>query len=278
MLEGIESVLMQEKPDWVLVYGDTDSTLAGALAAAKLHIPVAHVEAGLRSFNRNMPEEVNRILTDHVSSLLFTPTNTATRNLTNEGITGNKVQQVGDVMYDAALYYRHKAKRPLGVMVESGFILSTIHRAENTDDPESLGNIIAALNVVAAETPVILPLHPRTRKLLSLGDYDTRNITLLDPVGYLEMVWLLEHCKLVVTDSGGLQKEAYFFGKPCVTTREETEWVELVENGWNSLASIRSSPNNLLALIVESNIKKCLLANTNLYGDGITGVLICEKF
>jgi UDP-GlcNAc3NAcA epimerase len=163
-------------------------------------------------------------------------------------------------------------------MVESGFILSTIHRAENTDDPESLGNIIAALNVVAAETPVILPLHPRTRKLLSLGDYDTRNITLLDPVGYLEMVWLLEHCKLVVTDSGGLQKEAYFFGKPCVTTREETEWVELVENGWNSLASIRSSPNNLLALIVESNIKKCLLANTNLYGDGITGVLICEKF
>jgi UDP-GlcNAc3NAcA epimerase len=225
-----------------------------------------------------MPEELNRILTDHLSSLLFTPTETATRNLTYEGITGDKVQQVGDVMYDAAMYYRHKAKHPQGISMESGFILSTIHRAENTDDPESLGNIIAALNVVAAETPVILPLHPRTRKLLSLGDYDTRNITLLDPVGYLEMVWLLEHCKLVVTDSGGLQKEAYFFGKPCVTTREETEWVELVENGWNSLASIRSSPNNLLALIVESNIKKCLLANTNLYGDGITGVLICEKF
>lgn len=278
MLEGIESVLMQKKPDWVLVYGDTDSTLAGALAAAKLHIPVAHVEAGLRSFNRNMPEELNRILTDHVSSLLFTPTDTATRNLAVEGITGDKVQQVGDVMYDAALYYRHKAKRPQGITVESGFILSTIHRAENTDDPERLGNIICALNEVAAETPVILPLHPRTRKLLSLREYDTRNITLLDPVGYLEMVWLLEHCKLVVTDSGGLQKEAYFFGKPCVTTREETEWVELVESGWNSLASIQPNHNNLLAMLGGNTINKCLLANTNLYGDGKAGALICEKF
>jgi UDP-GlcNAc3NAcA epimerase len=271
MLEGIETVLMQEKPDWVLVYGDTDSTLAGALAAAKLHIPVAHVEAGLRSFNRKMPEELNRILTDHVSTLLFTPTDTATRNLAVEGITDDKVQQVGDVMYDAALYYRNKAKRPVGLPVERDFILSTIHRAENTDDPERLSNIIGALNEVAAATPVILPLHPRTRKLLSLGDYDTRNITLLDPVGYLEMVWLLEHCKLVVTDSGGLQKEAYFFGKPCVTTRDETEWVELVESGWNSLMG---SQHELIPLIMKhSSPSKSL---TNLYGNGDTGKIISQ--
>lgn len=235
MLEEIEGVLLQEQPDWVLVYGDTDSTLAGALAAAKIHIPIAHVEAGLRSFNRKMPEELNRILTDHVSTLLFTPTDTATRNLANEGISGDKVQQVGDVMYDAALYYRDKARCPEGLAVDNGFILSTIHRAENTDDPQRLANIVGTLNEVAAETPVILPLHPRTRKLLSQGNYDTRNIILLDPVGYLEMVWLLERCKLVVTDSGGLQKEAYFFGKPCVTTRDETEWVELIECGANVL-------------------------------------------
>lgn len=278
MLEAIEGVLLQEKPDWVLVYGDTDSTLAGALAAAKLHIPVAHVEAGLRSFNRKMPEELNRILTDHISTLLFTPTDTATRHLINEGITGDKVQQVGDVMYDAALYYRNKAKRPADLPVDKDFILSTLHRAENTDDPERLANIIGALNEVAVETPVILPLHPRTRKLLSQGNYDTRNITLLDPVGYLEMVWLLEHCRLVVTDSGGLQKEAYFFGKPCVTTRDETEWVELVESRWNTLVPIQPNSNNLLSMLVDSKIKKHLLANANLYGNGKAGALICEKF
>ncbi len=237
MLEAIETVLLGDKPDWVLVYGDTDSTLAGALAAAKLHIPVAHVEAGLRSFNRTMPEELNRILTDHVSSLLFTPTDTATRNLANEGITGEKVQQVGDVMYDAALYYRNKAQRPAGIQHDSGFILSTIHRAENTDNPERLANIIGALNEIAAETPVILPLHPRTRKLLAQGNYDVRNITLLEPVSYLQMVWLLEHCKLVVTDSGGLQKESSFFNKYCFILREESEWLELISYGLASLAT-----------------------------------------
>ena len=201
-----------------------------------LHVPIAHVEAGLRSFNRNMPEELNRILVDHLSTLLFTPTDTATRNLTAEGISGDKVQQMGDVMYDAALYYRNKAQRPEGVNVNSDFILFTLHRAENTDNLERLANIISALNEVAVTTPVILPLHPRTRKLLSQGDCDARNITMLTPVSYLEMVWLLEHCKMVVTDSGGLQKEAYFFGKKCVTTRDETEWIELVESGWNVLA------------------------------------------
>lgn len=276
MLEGIETVLIQEKPDWVLVYGDTDSTLAGALAAAKLHIPVAHVEAGLRSFNCKMPEEINRILTDHVSTLLFTPTDTATRNLAVEGITGSdKVQQVGDVMYDAALYYRNKAKHPVGLSIERDFILSTIHRAENTDDPERLSNIIGALNEVAAETPVILPLHPRTRRLLSLGDYDTRNIALLDPVGYLEMIWLLEHCKLVVTDSGGLQKEAYFFGKPCVTTRNETEWVELVNAGMNQLSSYKK--NELLLSIHTHGHQHINATARPLYGEGNAGILIINR-
>lgn len=273
MLEAIETVLLGDKPDWVLVYGDTDSTLAGALAAAKLHIPVAHVEAGLRSFNRTMPEELNRILTDHVSSLLFTPTDTATRNLANEGIMGEKVQQVGDVMYDAALYYRNKAQRPAGIQHDSGFILSTIHRAENTDNLERLSNIIGALNEVAAETPVILPLHPRTRKLFAQGHYDTRNITLLEPVSYLQMVWLLEHCKLVVTDSGGLQKEAYFFGKPCVTTRDETEWVELVESGWNVLVGYkRETMLNVIDQAQHTQNKKII----PLYGNGSSGALISQ--
>lgn len=266
MLESIEAVLLKEKPDWVLVYGDTDSTLAGALAAAKMHIPVAHVEAGLRSFNNRMPEELNRILTDHVSSILFTPTDTATSNLKNEGIRDKRVQQVGDVMYDAALYYKKKAKRPAGLPVDKDFILSTVHRAENTDDPQRLSNIIGALNEVAVDTPVVMPVHPRTRKLLSQGNYDTHNITLLDPVGYLEMVWLLGNCHLVVTDSGGLQKEAYFFGKPCVTTRNETEWVELVESGWNLLVAPTSLDNLRVAIkaTIFTKDRKALQS----FGDG----------
>lgn len=270
MLEAIETVLLKEKPDWVLVYGDTDSTLAGALAAAKLHIRVAHVEAGLRSFNRAMPEELNRILTDHVSSLLFTPTTTATQHLAKEGIAGDKVQQVGDVMYDAAMYYRHKAQRPPELSIEDGFILSTIHRAENTDNPQRLGNIISALKQLAETTAVILPLHPRTRKFLAEGEYDTGKITLLDPVGYLQMVWLLEHCKLVVTDSGGLQKEAYFFGKPCVTTRDETEWVELVACGANALAG---ADETLICTLVNT-LKDKLIPKGNFYGNADAGGLI----
>lgn len=273
MLEAIESILLKKLPDWVMVYGDTDSTLAGALAAAKLHIRIAHIEAGLRSFNRNMPEELNRILTDQMSTLLLTPTLTATRNLVKEGITGDKVQQVGDVMYDAALYYRSKAHRPIGIQHDSGFILSTIHRAENTDNPERLSNIIGALNEIAAEIPVILPLHPRTRKLLAQKNYDTRNITLLEPLSYLQMVWMLEHCKLVVTDSGGLQKEAYFFGKPCVTTRDETEWVELVESGWNVLVGYRQET-------ILNAINQAQYSQNNkvlpLYGNGSSGVFISQ--
>lgn len=273
MLEKLEELMLAEKPDWVLVYGDTDSTLAGALAAAKLHIPVAHVEAGLRSFNRRMPEEINRVLTDHAADLLFTPTDTATRNLANEGISGAKVRQVGDVMYDAAVYYRHRTQRPAGVRLDGGFILATLHRAENTDDPVRLANIIGALNDMAFKMPVILPLHPRTRKCLAQSQIDSRNITMLEPVSYLQMIWLLERCTLVVTDSGGLQKEAYFFGKPCVTTRNETEWVELVEARWNVLAGVeRASITHAVREVANCTARTGLL----LYGNGAAGRSIVD--
>jgi UDP-GlcNAc3NAcA epimerase len=245
MLEGIEQVLLNERPDWVLVYGDTDSTLAGALAATKLHIPVAHVEAGLRSYNRRMPEEINRVLTDHVASLLLTPTATATRNLHSEGIPFERVVEVGDVMYDAALFYKDKAKKPAGVTDDSPFVLATIHRAENTDDTSRLRAIVQALNEIAQETCVVLPLHPRTRSRATAMGLDLGSITVLDPVGYLEMLWLLQNCEVVVTDSGGLQKEAYFFGKPCVITRDQTEWVELVESGWNVLVGA-ANPSDII--------------------------------
>jgi UDP-GlcNAc3NAcA epimerase len=237
-LEAIEKVLIDVKPDWVLVYGDTNSTLAGALAAAKLHIPVAHVEAGLRSFERRMPEEINRILTDHASSLLFAPTEAAVRNLAAEGIAGNKVRLVGDVMYDAALFYRSRARRPewfdqLGVAAGE-FALCTIHRAENVDDDARLRRILDGL--AESGLPVVLPLHPRTRaKLESEGVAPAMNIRVVPPVGYLEMTWLEMNCRVVATDSGGVQKEAYFHGKPCVTFRDQTEWIELVETGWNRL-------------------------------------------
>lgn len=240
MLEALEAEMLKVRPDWVLVYGDTDSTLAGALAAAKLHIPVAHVESGLRSYNRRMPEEINRVLTDHVSELLFTPTETATDNLGAEGLTGSKVIQVGDVMYDAVLHYRQSAKAPRDVNLPSRFALSTLHRAENTDDPYRLAQIIEGLQAISDSLPVVLPLHPRTRKLLLAGSFDLTGIHIIDPVGYLEMIWLLDRCELVVTDSGGLQKEAYFFKKPCLTTRDETEWVELVQHGVNILVGANS--------------------------------------
>jgi UDP-GlcNAc3NAcA epimerase len=210
MIESVEAALVTESPDWVLVYGDTDSTLAGTLAAVKLHIPVAHIEAGLRSFNRRMPEEINRVLTDHASSLLFTPTDTATRNLANEGISGDRVKQFGDVMYDAALFYKCKAQKPPTLKFDGDFVLATIHRAENTDNPNKLAEIIGALNEIAATKQVILPLHPRTKKVLALSCLKTQNITFIDPVGYLQMIWLLEHCSIVITDSGGLQKEAFY--------------------------------------------------------------------
>lgn len=264
MLEAIETVLVKERPDWVLVYGDTDSTLAGALAATKLHLPVAHVEAGLRSFNRKMPEEVNRILTDHMSARLFTPTDTATKNLEKEGIM-HHVKQVGDVMQDAALYYQEKAKPLPNLTLEKNFVLCTIHRAENTDDKERLLSIFNALNLVSEQFQVILPLHPRTQKMLMTLGFDLGRLTVLEPVGYLEMVWLLQHCALVMTDSGGLQKEAFFFRKPCVTVRDETEWVELVECGANLLVD-----SNTQAILQAVNMMhaKTIRDENALYGGG----------
>lgn len=245
MLEAIEQVLLSERPDWVLVYGDTNSTLAGALAATKLHVPVAHVEAGLRSFNRRMPEEVNRVLTDHASDLLFAPTEAAVANLRREGIPAERIMLVGDVMYDAALYYGDKAEKTSCILDSLGlqpkdYILATIHRAENTDDAARLEAIFGGLAMVAGHMPIVVPLHPRTRRALAeadrLGTLPSE-MQLIDPVGYLDMVMLEKHARLIVTDSGGVQKEAYFYHVPCVTLRTETEWVELVELGWNHLVA-----------------------------------------
>jgi UDP-GlcNAc3NAcA epimerase len=276
MLEALEIVMVNEKPDWALVYGDTNSTLAAALAAAKLHIPVAHVEAGLRSFNRNMPEEINRIMTDHISDLLFAPTKTALSNLGKEGFSATRLELVGDVMYDSALFYRNRTSMPLWFkdlgINRKEFILATIHRAENTDDPVCLGGILKGLNDVAKKIPVIFPLHPRTRKILSLGSYLTENIIFCNPVGYLEMLWLLDRCKLVVTDSGGLQKEAYFFGKSCVITRKETEWVELVDSGWNFIAGCNSKLINSL-----TSVEIAVQPYKNFYGNGDASRLIVDR-
>lgn len=241
MLEGVEKVLLQEKPDWLLIYGDTNSTLAGALAAAKLHVPVAHVEAGLRSFNMRMPEEVNRILSDRVSRLLFCPTDTAVNNLKAEGIASG-VHNVGDVMYDVALYYRDKARQQSAVMRQYGlgegqFALATCHRAENTDAPDRLEAILTGLAAVADRMPVVLPLHPRTRKLADdhkLGAYLQRLIV-VEPLPFLDMIALEQAAQLILTDSGGVQKEAFFYQVPCITMRDETEWVETVDSGWNRL-------------------------------------------
>lgn len=243
MLESIERVLMEEAPDWVLVYGDTNSTLAGGLAAAKLHVPVAHVEAGLRSFNRRMPEEINRVLVDHLSTALFAPTDTAVTNLEREGLGGERTHLVGDVMYDAVLHFGPIAHRHTSVLEAhrlkpQGFVLATVHRAENTDDPERLTTIVEQLIETAAKLPVVFPLHPRTRKLLAEAGLLERTLDALivtAPLGYLEMTTLERNAAVVATDSGGVQKEAYFHQVPCVTLRDETEWVELVKAGWNRL-------------------------------------------
>ncbi len=243
MLEKIEEVCLKEEPDMLLVYGDTNSTLAGALAAKKLHIPVGHVEAGLRSFNMKMPEEVNRILTDRISSVLFCPTETAMDNLKREGYDNFDItiHRSGDVMYDAALFYKEKAAKE-GVSVntpEKPFVLATVHRAENTDDPARLAFVVATLNELHQKYPVVLPLHPRTKKKIAEANLSL-DVHTIAPVGYLEMVQLLSQCNMVVTDSGGLQKEAFFFQKPCITLREQTEWVELLACGANILANSNS--------------------------------------
>lgn len=277
-LEKIEEVLISEKPDYVLVYGDTNSTLAGALAAAKLHIPVVHVEAGLRSFNMKMPEEINRILTDQVSSILFCPTATAIQNLDNEGFSHRDcfVHNVGDVMYDAAMFYAPSSvKPPKLVEVSDSFALVTIHRAENTDDLNRLKELVAALNELAKEIFVICPLHPRTQKIIKAAGIKL-NAHVLEPVGYFEMIWLIQNCKVVLTDSGGLQKEAYFFKKPCVTLRDQTEWVELIDAGVNTLVEICKS--SILEQTYRAlNISNDLFSRNTIFGNGYAAEKIVQE-
>lgn len=287
ILEGVETIIYAEKPDAVLVYGDTNTTLAGALAAAKIHVPVAHVEAGLRSFNMRMPEEINRVLTDRVSKWLFCPTDVAVGNLAREGFGaegGNDrdrplVANVGDVMLDAALYYRVKAApcEQIANLVSGnaqGYYLATVHRAENTDDPARLKNIIAALDSISARMPVVLPMHPRTRKILSSAGIPAGRITVLEPVGYFDMLYLLTNCRGVFTDSGGLQKEAYFFAKPCVTLRDETEWSELLDGGYNILTG---AENRRILAAEETIAARRPDYSVRLYGDGDAGGEIVRR-
>jgi UDP-GlcNAc3NAcA epimerase len=265
MLEAIEKVLLREAPDWILVYGDTNSTLAGALAASKMHIKVAHIEAGLRSFNRKMPEEINRILTDHLSSLLLCPSQNAVQNLANEGIQDG-VHMIGDVMLDALTYARSRLQSipdilsKLGLK-EKGYLLVTVHRAENTDDPERLRSILMALSQI--DEVVVFPVHPRTRKAIDNLEMEftpSGKIKLIDPVGYLDMVRLEEAARMILTDSGGIQKEAYWLGVPCITLRDETEWVETVEAGWNVLVGY--DIDKIISAINENHIPS---SQENLY-------------
>ncbi len=240
MLVGIERVLLEQKPDWLLVYGDTNSTLAGAVAAAKMNVPVAHVEAGLRSFNRRMPEEINRLVADTLSCLLLVPTEAARHNLRHEGVPEDRIVWTGDVMFDVALMFRDQAlARSLVLerlgLTERNYVLATVHRAENTDNAVRLQTILFGLQAVGQELPVVLPVHPRTRKMIEQGGFDTAGIRLTEPVGFLDMLRLEMGAAVIATDSGGVQKEALFHRVPCVTLREETEWVESVELGWNRL-------------------------------------------
>ena len=239
MLRAIEDVLLSERPDSVLIYGDTNSTLAGALAASKLMIPVAHVEAGLRSFNRAMPEEINRVVADHLSSLLLCPSNTAVHNLSSEGVTRN-VYLVGDVMLDALRWAEQQFRRKPSKIVEAlnlgrkSYLVATVHRSENTDDKNRLRGILNAFNLL--DEPLVFPVHPRTRKgIAEIGFEPRAHMRLIDPVGYVDMIELISSARIVLTDSGGLQKEAYWLGVPCLTMRDETEWIETVDVGWNIL-------------------------------------------
>lgn len=278
MLERLEPLLRDERPDGVLLYGDTNSTLAGALAAAKLNLPVAHVEAGLRSFNRRMPEEINRIMADRVAGLLFCPTQTAVANLAREGVTEG-VHRTGDVMYDSVLFNAELAGQRSRILATlslapKSYLLATVHRAENTDDPRRLAGIVEAFAEI--DRPIVLPLHPRTRHLLDCArsrgvgrgkTLDTMShVRVIEPVGYLDMLTLERNARAILTDSGGMQKEAYWFGVPCVTLRDETEWVELVEVGANRLAG---ADRGRIVAAVAWAMADCKPAATEpLYGDG----------
>jgi UDP-GlcNAc3NAcA epimerase len=283
MLERIEVVLQKEKPEVVMVYGDTNSTLAGALAAAKLNLPVSHVEAGLRSYNRIMPEEINRLLTDHLSAFLFCPTAQAVKNLLKEGIKEGKdrvVKKVGDVMYDSVLYYSKLAEKKSNILEDLGFrnqqsaignlqyYLVTLHRAENTDNPKRLESILKALNEIGKDFPVILPLHPRTEKMMKEFHLfsETQRMKLINPVSYLDMIKLEKHARAILTDSGGVQKEAYWFRVPCFTLRYETEWVETAKSGWNIL--VGAEKKKIVGAIKGWEDRKRSRVKSELFGDG----------
>lgn len=279
MLQGIEPVLQQEQPDWVLVYGDTNSTLAGALAARKLNLRVAHVEAGLRSFNRRMPEEINRVLADRISDLLFCPTETAVANLRAEGVARG-IEQVGDVMYDASLFSREQARRSSTILERlrlepRRFVLATVHRAENTDDAARLGGICDGLARVAERWRVVLALHPRTRRLLAESRSEARlgKVEVIEPVPYLDMIRLEESARAICSDSGGVQKEAFFYRVPCITLREETEWVETVAAGWNTLAGADAQA---IARAAEAAERTPAEPANSFYGDGNAAGRIVE--
>jgi len=272
MLEGIEKILLEEKPQAVVIYGDTNSTIAGALAAKKLDIKVVHIEAGLRSFNMQMPEEINRILTDRISDLLLCPTDTAIQNLQKEGFENMdiKIEKCGDIMKDAVTYYsgfseqKSRLINDLG-LVDQDFVLATIHRQENTDDLNKLKSLFEGLEIIANEIPVVLPLHPRTRKILEKHQLQYK-LTFIEPVGYFDMLELIKNCKMVVTDSGGLQKEAFFNKKHCIIVREETEWIELVSNGFAKI--VGSDQQKIIDAFSQFKNSK-IDFNMNLYGEDV---------
>ena len=274
MIEKIEEVALTENPDLIMVYGDTNSTLAGAIVASKLHIKLAHIEAGLRSFNMQMPEEVNRILTDRISNILFCPTDTAVENLKKEGFDNFEctIIKSGDVMLDGAIFYKDLAKKP-NYNISNDYILCTVHRAENTDNKDRLAEIFKALNTIAKDRQIILPLHPRTKKVLKDLNIDISNLMIIEPVGYLEMVWLIANSCLVITDSGGLQKEAYFFNKFCITLRDETEWIELVDNKINIL--VGTNREKIIEAVERSQFIE--QEGLNLYGSGNASEIIINN-
>ena len=285
MLEKCEELILKEKPSLVLVYGDTNSTLAGALAASKMHIPVAHVEAGLRSYNMAMPEEINRVLTDRVSNYLFCPTDTAIENLKKEGFPHatptmdvQNIFQVGDVMYDATLFYREKAKERISLktwnLYEGNFALCTIHRAENTDESSRLNSIFQALHQINKKIPVIIPMHPRTQKIIEKSSFSNllTNLKIVEPLSYLETQRLEMSAHCVITDSGGMQKEAFFHKVPCITLRDETEWVETVISGWNTLVGASKEK------IIESfENNKSPIEQNHFYGHGQSASNIVQE-
>lgn len=280
MMIEIEKVVLKENPDWILVYGDTNSTLAGALVASKLHIKLAHVEAGLRSFNNEMPEEINRIITDRLSQILFCPTDYAIKNLEKEGFNNfrdKKIIKTGDVMLDASLFYSQQQSKS-NLQLPENFILCTVHRAENTDNSEKLLTIFEALNIIGVDNQIILPLHPRTKIKLELQENEYKdkypNISFVEPMGYLDMIYCLQNCNMVITDSGGLQKEAFFFKKLCLTLRDQTEWKELIDLGYNKLSKIET-----LEIVEKTTV---LLTShkdfhENLYGSGNAGAEILKE-